>query len=61
MKKTVDKFIKDMDELIEESLTDEFFDHGDSTAMMDDMADTFKAFKKKITKTGETKAINLPV
>lgn len=48
VEKVIEKFIKDMDELIEESLTDEFLDYGDSTGMMDDMASTFLAFKDKV-------------
>ena len=50
MDKVTEKFIKEMDELIEETLTEEFFDYGDTFRAMEDMISSFDTFKKKITK-----------
>lgn len=49
MEKVIEEFIKDMDEVIEETLTDEFADYGDTFSAMEDMISTYETFKKKIT------------
>ena len=47
-KKELEKFTKDMDELIEETLTDDFADYGDVFHVMENFISTFLAFKDKV-------------
>lgn len=48
MERELEKFVKDMDKLIEESGTDHFADYGDPYDLICDITSIFLAFKDKM-------------